>query len=363
MTEKLNIGIVGAGYWGPNLIRNFSSLPQCHVKTVCDLDKDKLEQIKDLFPQIDTTTDYRDLTEDTEIHAIAIASPVRTHFPLAKESLLAGKHTLTEKPMATSPAECRELIEISESRNLLLMVDHTFIYSSAVRMIKEIVASGDIGELIYISSKRLNLGLFQKDINVTWDLAPHDLSIILYVMGTAPVSVNCQGKAHFNPEIEDVTNMSLEFPNGGFATVHNSWLDPNKVRTMTFVGSKKMIVYDDMEPLEKIKVYDKRVEPPSHHDPFAEFHYSYGDVYSPYLNQEEPLRSLCKKFMECTQCQCRSETGGLEAFQVVQILEAATFSLKSQGCNVGINWEADLSDDFPGLVKKECSRCNWKTLG
>jgi predicted dehydrogenase len=174
--------------------------------------------------------------------------------------------------MASSSAQCEELIELAEILNLTLMVGHTFVYSTPVRKIKEIVDHGDIGELLYISSQRLNLGLFQKDINVAWDLAPHDISIILFIMGDAPVSVNCQGKAHMRSGIEGVTNMSLNFSNGGFATIQSSWLDPNKVRRMTFVGSKMMILYDDNEPLEKIKIYDKRVEIPPHYDTFAEFH-------------------------------------------------------------------------------------------
>ncbi len=189
--------------------------------------------------------------------------------------------------MTQTSEQCDELIQIAAKKKLTLMVGHTFIYSAPVRRIKEIIESGEIGEVQYISSRRLNLGLFQKDINVAWDLAPHDISIILYLLGKPPVSVNCQGKAHINKDIEDVTNMSLDFDNGGFATIHSSWLDPNKVREMIIVGSKQMIVYDDNEPLEKIKIYDKRVETPPHYDTFAEFQYSYhyGDMYAPYIKQ------------------------------------------------------------------------------
>lgn len=346
MAKKTNIGIVGAGYWGPNLLRNFRSLSECNVKIVCDFDKDKLARIRELYPEVHTTTEFRHLTEDKDIHAIVVATPVSMHFELAKKSLLAGKYTLVEKPMASSSDECRELIETSERQNLTLMVDHTYIYSTPVRMIKKIVDSGDIGELMYISSKRLNLGLFQKDINVAWDLAVHDIAIILYITGALPASVNCQGKAHIIPNIEDVTNMSLYFPGGGFATIHNSWLDPNKVRTMTFVGSKKMLLYDDLEPVETIKLYDKRVEPPPHYDTFADFHYSYGDVYSPHLNQVEPLKVLCQRFLECIGSGLRSESSGLDGLRVVQILDAATLSLKSKGSNIDINWEGDMAKDF-----------------
>jgi predicted dehydrogenase len=242
--------------------------------------------------------------------------------------------------MASSVAECRELVDLADKEKLTLMVGHTFIYTSAVRRIKEIVDSGDIGDLYYISARRLNLGLFQKDINVAWDLAPHDITIILYIMGGLPVSVNCQGAAHVTPGIEDVTNMSLNFKKGEFATIQSSWLDPNKIRMMTIVGSKRMIVYDDMEPLEKIKIYDKRVEVPPHYDSFAEFHYSYhyGDIYSPYLKQVEPLRFECEHFLDCIKTGKKPESSGIEGLQVVQILEASSESLKNGGSKVDIDF-------------------------
>jgi predicted dehydrogenase len=219
------------------------------------------------------------------------------------------------------------------------MVGHTFIYSAPVRRIKEIVKSGDIGEIQYISSRRLNLGLFQKDINVAWDLAPHDISIILYFLGKPPISVNCQGKAHINMDIEDVTNMSLDFENGGFATIHSSWLDPNKVREMIIVGSKRMIVYDDNEPLEKIKIYDKRVEAPPHYDTFAEFQYSYhyGDMIAPYIKQVEPLKMESQHFLDCIKTGKTPESSGLDGLRVIQILEASSRSLKNGGARVEID--------------------------
>jgi predicted dehydrogenase len=241
--------------------------------------------------------------------------------------------------MATSSADCEELVSLAAKNNLTLMVGHTFIYSTPVRKIKEIVDSGEIGDVQYISSRRLNLGLFQKDINVTWDLAPHDIAIILYLIGRPPASVNCQGKAHVNLSIEDVTNMSLNFDNGGFAIIHSSWLDPNKVREMVIVGSKRMIVYNDNEPLEKIKIYDKRVEAPPHYDTFAEFHYSYhyGDAHIPYLKQVEPLKVEAQHFLDCIRNGKKPETSGLDGLRVVQILEAASRSLKNDGAKVEID--------------------------
>jgi len=218
------------------------------------------------------------------------------------------------------------------------MTGHTFIYSAPVRRIKEIVSSGDIGDILYISSQRMNLGLFQKDINAAWDLAPHDISIILYIMEKPVDSVNCQGEANINPGIEDVTNMSLMFSKKGFATIQNSWLDPNKVRRMTFVGSKRMILYDDNEPLEKIKIYDKRVEVPPHYDTFAEFHYAYhyGDMYAPYLKQIEPLKVQCEHFLDCIYSGQEPNSSGLDGLRVVEVLEASSESLKRGGTKVDI---------------------------
>ena len=339
MEKVLNVGVAGCGYWGPNLIRNFSQLPDCRVKQVCDTEENRLAHMKKLYPSVVTTKAFEDLVKDKDLDAIVVATPVHLHYELAKKSLSAGKHTFIEKPMATSSAECEELVKLAEKNKLTLMVGHTFIYSSPVRRIKEIVDSGDIGEIQYISSRRLNLGLFQKDINVTWDLAPHDISIILYFMGRPPATINCQGKAHVNKQIEDVTNMSLNFDNGGFAIIHSSWLDPNKVREMIIVGSKKMIVYNDNEPLEKIKIFDKRVEVPPHYDTFAEFHYSYhyGDAYIPYLKQVEPLKMETQHFLDCIRDGKTPETSGLDGLRVVQILEASSRSLKSDGARVEID--------------------------
>lgn len=339
MNEVLSVGVVGCGYWGPNLIRNFSSLSDCRVKWVCDTDEQRLSHMKKLYPSAETTKEFDRLVDDAELDAVVVATPVYLHHEMGKKALLAGKHAFIEKPMAPSGEQCAELVVLADKSRLTLMVGHTFIYSSPVRRIKEIVDAGDIGEIQYISSRRLNLGLFQKDINVAWDLAPHDISIILYLLGKVPASVNCQGKAHVNREIEDVTNMSLNFANGGFAIVHSSWLDPNKVREMIIVGSKRMIVYDDNQPLEKIKIFDKRVETPPHYDTFAEFQYSYhyGDAYIPYIKQVEPLKTECQHFLDCIRKGTRPESSGLDGLRVVQILEAASESLRNDGAVVAID--------------------------
>jgi len=335
----LNIAVVGCGYWGPNLVRNFASISECKVKLVCDTSVDRLNYIKRLHPKVETTCKLDDVVRDSGLDAVAIATPTCLHFEMGMKCLQAGKHILIEKPMAGSVKECSDLIALAEKQKLVLMVGHTFIFSTPVRKIKEIIASGELGEIQYISSRRLNLGLFQKDINVAWDLAPHDISIILYILEGDPVSVNCQGKSHVTEGIEDVTNMTLNFTNGAFATVQSSWLDPNKVRETMFVGRRKMLVYDDLEPIDKIKIYDKRVEIPPHYDTFAEFQYSYhyGGMYAPFLKLAEPLKVECEHFLNCIKTGAKSESGGLEGLRVVQVLEAATRSLQNGGGKVEIN--------------------------
>jgi len=336
MTKPVSVGVVGCGYWGPLLIRNFRDVPNCNLKAVCDVSDARLKHIKRLYPEVATVADWERFLTDFELDAIVIATPVKFHHALAQKSLLAGKHTFIEKPMAASSAECENLIEIAESKGLVLMVDHTFLFSSAVRKIAELVRAGDIGDIRYINSRRLNLGLFQRDINAAWDLAPHDISIILHILGELPIAVNCQGNAHVSLAVEDVTNMSLTFRQRRFATIQSSWLEPRKVREMTIVGSRRMIVYDDLQTHEKIKVYDVRVERPPHYDTFAEFQYSYhyGDSYIPHLNQEEPLKEVCRHFIDCIQTSAQPASGGREGLELVRILEAASASLKANGAAV-----------------------------
>ena len=332
----VSIGVVGCGYWGPNLIRNFNMLQDCRIKKICDSNEKRLQSMALLYPSVELTTKYDELINDHELDAIAIATPVKFHFEMAMKSLKANKHTFVEKPMVRNVKEGETILKKAQKKQLILMVGHTFIYSPAVRKVKEIINTNELGDIQYIAARRLNLGLFQKDINVAWDLAPHDISIINFVLEKSPVSINCQGKAHINPNVEDITNMVLNYSNGGIATIQSSWLDPNKVREMTFVGSKKMLVYDDLQPMEKIKIYDKHVEIPPHYDTFAEFHYSYhyGDMYAPYIKQYEPLKYECQQFLNCIKNGEKPESCGYEALKVVQILEAANKSLKNGGGKV-----------------------------
>ena len=336
MKQPIVMGVVGCGYWGPNLVRNFKGLSNCNLRAMCDTSETRVKHMRSLYSDVEGVTDFDHLLNGVGLDAVVVATPVKYHYPLAKASLLAGKHTLIEKPMASSSAECEELIEIAESKGLVLMVGHTFLYSAPVRKIIEIVQAGDIGEIRYINSRRLNLGLFQKDINVAWDLAPHDISIILHILGELPETVNCQGNAHVTPGIEDVTNISLSFRQKRFATIQSSWLEPRKVRDMTIVGTRRMIVYDDLQTHEKIRIYDVRVERPPHYDTFADFHYSYhyGDSYIPHIQQEEPLKAECQHFLDCIENGVTPLTSGHRGLELVRILEAASASLKGHGAPV-----------------------------
>jgi predicted dehydrogenase len=335
----MKIAVLGCGYWGHNLVRNFSQLNKVDELYCCDPDTKKLDRVKHLFPSVRGIQDYKELMKMPDLDGVAIATPVYSHFPLAKGFLEQGKHVLVEKPLTHSQESSLELIKMAEEKKRILMVGHTFEYTAAVNKIKEIIESGELGKILYLSCTRVNLGLFQNDINVVWDLAPHDISIILYVLGEFPVSVNCQGKAHYKPDIEDVAITSLNFNNGLIAFIHNSWLDPKKIRKTTIVGTRKMLVYDDLELQEKIKIYDKGLEIPPYYDTFAEFFFSYrsGDTYSPRIEDYEPLRKQCDIFLECIKEENPPPSDGNNGLRVVAILEAASKSLKQAGRQIPVN--------------------------
>jgi len=339
MKDALDVGVVGCGYWGPNLMRNFASLPGGRLKAVCDTNGGRLLHLASRFPGIEPYTTYDDMLREADLDAVAVATPVSLHYEMARKSLEAGKHTFIEKPMAASSRECEELNTLAEERGLTIMVGHTFLYSSPVRQIRDIIQSGEIGTVRYISSRRLNLGLFQKDINVVWDLAPHDISIVTYLMEENPEAVNCQGQTNVTPNIEDVANLSMFFPSGSYAAVQVSWLDPRKVREMTIVGTGGMIVYDDVEPLQKIRIYDQRVEVPPHYDTFAEFQfaYHYGDMRAPRIEQVEPLKTECGHFLDCIRAGETPLTDGGAGRDLVRILEAASESLAAAGGRVTVD--------------------------
>src|SRR6202142_2798767 len=351
MSKPIKVGVVGCGYWGPNLIRNFRSLPDCSLKMMCDVSEERLSHLKSLYPEVEGETNYNHMLNGVGLDAVVIATSVKSHYSMAKASLLSGKHTFIEKPVASSSQQCEELIDIARQKGLVLMVGHTFLYSPAVKKIKEIIQRGDIGEIRYICARRLNLGLFQKDINVAWDLAPHDIAIILHIMETEAVTINCQGSAHVTPGVEDVTTMWLNFSGDRSAIIHSSWLDPRKSREMTIVGSKKMIVYDDVAPLEKIRIFDTRVERPPHYDTFAEFHYAYhyGDVHIPYLKQEEPLKTECQHFLDCINQGTTPLTDGRRGLELVRILEASSESLKRGGAPITLSGQENGNGWLPPI--------------
>jgi predicted dehydrogenase len=326
--KKVNVGIIGAGYWGPNLIRNFNEIDEANLKIVCDLKKERLDHIQNRYPGLSVTSDIKELLNQ-DIDAVVIATPVSTHHKLAMQCLLAGKHILVEKPLTSDSTQACELVDTAANKGLILMAGHTFVYNPAVIALKEIVASGEIGHVYYINGTRVNLGLYQPDINVLWDLAPHDISILQYVLGMYPEAVSARGGMCVKPRVFDVAYLTLYFPNGVMADLRVSWLDPCKIRSITIVGSKKMIVYDDIEPVDKVKIYDKGVDIQPYTDTFEEFHlaYRYGEA-TPYpLEWKEPLRAECQHFIECILEGKTPITNGAEGLSVVQVIEAAQKSL------------------------------------
>jgi predicted dehydrogenase len=329
----MKLAVIGCGYWGPNLIRNFVQSNKVQQVICCDVDPPKLERMKSLYPSVEVLSDYKALLDRPDLDAVAIATPVKTHYSIAKEFLSQGKHVFIEKPLTHSYETALDLTRLAEENKKVLMVGHTFEYTAAVNKIKCIVENGELGKVLYFSSIRVNLGLFQPDINVVWDLAPHDISIILYLLGETPISVNCQGRAHFNHDMEDVATTTLNFKSGVIAFIHNSWLDPNKIRKTTIVGTKKMLVYDDIESQEKIKIYDKGVDVPPYYDTYADFQFSYryGDIYSPRIQDYEPLKKECDHFLGCIQRGMCPLSDGYSGLRVVSILEAASKSLGLSG--------------------------------
>jgi predicted dehydrogenase len=332
----IRVGIIGLGYWGPNLLRNFASLPDVQVTAICELSQERLQQAGTQFPMAKVTHQAEEVLSRDVVDAVVIATPTKTHYTLATQALQQGLHTFVEKPLATSSHECAQLIELAARRDCRLFVGHVFLYTAAVSKLRELVVCGELGQVCYINSTRLNLGPIRQDVNALWDLAVHDISIILELMGGAPVSVNCQGLAYLNKQIHDVCTMTLHFSDEKMATLHVSWLDPNKTRVMTIIGSEKMAIYDDTQPVDKIKVFDKGVQ--THADAVGQFavHYRYGDTYMPYLQQTEPLRAECQHFIDCIQHNKIPKTDGYNGLEVVRVLEGADQSLREGGRRVNL---------------------------
>jgi predicted dehydrogenase len=329
----INIGVIGYGYWGPNLVRNFAELSGAAITAVSDLDSKKLEVVKKRFPAIKTTTDFQELLRDPDIHAIAIATPVSSHFELGMAALKAGKHVWLEKPMTETSLQARKLVEEAERRKLVLLVDHTFIYTGAVRKMAEVIRSGDLGKVYYFDSIRVNLGLFQRDVSVISDLAVHDFSILDFLLGEHPTAVSASGINHFPGTPENLAYITLFYDSGTIAHANVSWLAPVKVRQILVGGSRKMITYDDLEPSEKVKIYDKGVsftdDPKKIHE--MRVGYRTGDMWAPKLDGTEALRIEGEHFVDCIENGKTPQTDGRLGLRVVELIEAATSSMRGRG--------------------------------
>jgi predicted dehydrogenase len=330
----VRVAVIGYGYWGPNLVRNFYETPGANLTAVCESKPERLELVRARYPGVKTPTDFEEVLADKEIDAVVIATPVGTHYAMAKAALAAGKHVLVEKPLTANVTEAEDLVARAAKSRLTLMVDHIFVYSPAVRKMKEIVDSGQLGELLFVDSVRVNLGLFQKDVNVVWDLAPHDLSIIDYVVGRMPRSVATFGSAHADEKIEDVAYLNLDFGDKLIASFHVNWLSPVKIRYTILGGSKKGLVYNDLDASEKIKIYDSGItvntnDPEGRRDLMIS--YRTGDVWCPRLTTTEPLRNMTGHFVECIEKGTTPITGGDAGLRLVRILDAAQRSIKAQG--------------------------------
>jgi predicted dehydrogenase len=330
--------VIGGGYWGPKLARNFHELPQTVLVAIAELEADRRDALAARFPGAAAVHNHLELLAHDSVEAVAVATPASTHFEVASAAMRAGKHVLIEKPMACSTAEADALLSTAAEHGVTLMVGHTFEYNPAVELLRDLLAAGELGDLYYVHAARLNLGIFQPDINVVWDLAPHDLSILLFLLGEMPSCVRAHGRAYVRQGIEDVAWMSLEFASGVSAHIHVSWLDPCKTRRVTLVGNRKMAVYDDVASLDKVAIYDRGVDRPPYTDTYGEFQlsYRYGDVHTPRLAWEEPLKRECAHFADSVRRGLTPRSDGQVGRRVVRVLEAASKSLKMDGAAVSL---------------------------
>jgi predicted dehydrogenase len=331
MVNPVRVAAVGCGYWGPNVIRNLDAVEGFDLCCICDADPRRLSPVAARYPYARTTTAVDDILDDPSIDAIYLATPVSTHYELTRRALQGGKHVLIEKPLATTVDQAEELAELAERNHRTLMVGHTFVFSPPVRKVKQLLQGGGIGPIYYIETTRVNLGLFQKDVSVLWDLGPHDVSILIYWLNEVPTHVSARGRSFQGEALEDVAFLTLEFPSGILAQVQISWLAPSKLRRTSVVGLQRMIVYDDLEPVEKVKVYDRGVDrqPAS----FGEFQLTYrsGDILSPRLDTTEPLFIEASHFLECIQTGREPDTSPRSGVEVVRVIHAAERSLRQGG--------------------------------
>ena len=336
---SVSVSVVGCGYWGQNLVRNFFQIKQAELQSVCDASPARIKYLEEYYPTVRATQRFEDLLEDPDLDALVIALAAADHYPFAKRSLEAGKHTFVEKPLATTSAQAEELTRLAEERSLVLMVGHTFLYNSAVRKVKEYIQDGLLGEIYYIYAQRLNLGRVRQDINAMWNLAPHDISIILYWLEQDPRWVSARGISVLQPKIEDVVFLDVGFDGDVLAHIHTSWLDPSKTRKITIVGSKKMIVYDDASGDAKVQIFDKGIDRKNIGDNLGEFDtfgkfqliHRAGDLLIPKIDFKEPLRTECEHFVDCIKNGNTPVSDGRDGTRTVRILEAGQQSLADNG--------------------------------
>src|SRR5437867_3504113 len=328
----VRIGVIGCGYWGPNLIRNLTKVKDCRLVAVADQRQERLDSVRHLNSEMKPTTESREVVESDSIDEVVIATPISTHFELEKQCLQNGKHVFIEKPITTTSAQCRELIRLAQQQRKVLMVDHTFIYSGAVRKLREIIDSGDLGDLYYYDSVRLNLGLFQPDVNVLWDLAPHDFSLLTYLLDKKPLHVSAQGSSpvRWNGwKQESIAYVTVELEGGVLAHFHLNWLSPVKLRRTLIGGSRKMVIYDHLDSDNQVKIFDKGVEILEDRDRYkALVQYRTGDVLVPKVDQTEALETACKHFVHCIETGEKPITDGYSGLRVVELLETAERSIK-----------------------------------
>ncbi|HJZ91835.1 MAG TPA: Gfo/Idh/MocA family oxidoreductase [Gemmataceae bacterium] len=343
--DRLRVGIIGYGYWGPNLVRNFSTCPLTEVVAVCDASPARLEAVARSYPHVNRIASVDELL-DLKPDAVAIATPVSTHFALAARCLQAGLHVLVEKPLTATVKEAQNLIDIADRAGRVLMVDHTYLFTNAVRRIRQFVDGGELGDLLYVDSVRINLGLFQTDVNVIWDLAPHDLSIVDHILGGDARSISAWGCAHADPAIEDIAYVNVDYGDRLMASFHVNWLSPVKVRQMIFAGSKKSLIFNELNTTEPIKVYDRGVDFAATDEERRRLMVSYrtGDVWSPHVEPAEALQSAVTHFAECIRQGEEPISDGRLGLRVVKLLEAATRSIRAQGGRVVLtDWRAGQS--------------------
>jgi len=340
MDQIVNVGVIGCGHWGPNHIRIFTQLSNTHALMCADLSQQRLDAIKDSFPGIQTTKDYRDIIKNDKIDAVCIAAPTNTHYTIAKEALEGGKHVLCEKPLALKAEECRELGALAKAKGKILMVGHVFVFNTGIRWLKEYIQSGELGSIYYAYATRTNLGPFRYDVNALWDLAPHDISIFNYLFDSAPVNVSARGQKCLSHSLEDLSFATMEYPNNIVANVHVSWLDPKKVRQITIVGDKKMVTWDDLDNVGPIKLYDKHVEKTStYYETYGEFQLlsQEGSITIPKVGVGEPLKAQAQYFVGCVEKNSSPDLADAnKGADVVQTLTAIQESMDQKGASVNL---------------------------